>query len=117
MILYTEDRFILKLLLQNKKINIYHLYQDTNYSVGQIARFLKTYTSKFYIVKWGDTIYLTHYGRFKLKNVNFATTVDDRYWRTIPKELKQPTIDINDTSIDIKIKIRQVRGINSKKGM
>lgn len=116
--LYTEERYLLRLLQKNKKFNLYTVYKETNFSTGQIARFVNQYRSKLYIITIGDNVYVTPIGRFYIGRMNLFAAKEDRYWKEVPHGMKNvKTCDVNCIPDDIKINRKEVRRIISTKGM
>ena len=115
--LYTEERFLLRKLLEEGKFNLYEIYCETLFTSGQIARFVKSYSRKFYIVKIGKNVYLTFIGRFFIKRMNLFASKEDRYWKELPVEMKiLSSYEKNQVPQNLVISRRDVRKIISNKG-
>lgn len=113
--LYTEERYLLRLLLIDKKFNLYDVYKETNFSSGQIARFISTYRRKFFIVKAQSNIYLTPIGRYFLKRMNLYAEKGDMYWKSIPDSMRSnTTCSINEPPQKIKINRKEANKFISR---
>ena len=115
--LYTEERYLLQLLKNEGKFDLYKVYTETNFSTGQLARFLQTYRRKFYIKVSGEQVRLTMLGHFCIKRMNLYTSREDMYWKEIPLDNKCQKGTINEPNGNIKIKRELANRIISKKGM
>ena len=115
--LYTEERYLLRKLIEESKFNLYSVYIETAFSSGQIARFVRCYTRKLYIVTIGNNVYLTPIGRYYIKKIHLFTSEEERYWKKLPDMMKNgTTCVINQVPQDIKISRKEVCKIISKKG-
>lgn len=113
--LYTEERYLLRMLLTNRKFNLYEVYKDTNFSSGQIARFINTYSRKLYIVKSQSNVYLTPIGYYFIKRMNLYAEKGDMYWKSIPDAMRsETTCSINEPPLKIKISRREANKFISR---
>ena len=114
--LYTEERYLLQLLKNEGKIDLYKVYTETNFSTGQLARFLRTYRRRFYIRLNGEQVQLTMLGRYYIRRMNLYASREDMYWKEIPLDKKCQKGTINEPNGNIKIKRELANRIISTKG-
>ena len=103
MILYTEERYLLQKLLMEGHFDLFDVYNETNFSTGQIVRFVNSYTKRLYIVNFRGKIYLTPIGRVFINRKELLTKKQDRYWRYVPSEMLGESCIMNEPSNNIKI--------------
>lgn len=92
----TEERTLLKELIENGVVNLYQIYQATRFSPGQIARVVRHYEDN-HIIKQDDlTIRPTLFGKLVLRRIDLTIKDDrDKYWKQVPKEYRTEQIEIN----------------------
>lgn len=103
MMLYTEERYLLQKLLTEGYVDLFEVYNKTNFSTGQIVRFVNTYTRKLYIISFCGKIYLTPFGRIFIKPTKLLTEKRDMYWKRVPHRMKTKRCNINEPANVIKI--------------
>lgn len=93
--MYTEERYFLNRLRVEGKVNLYQAYLETSFSTGQIARFVRKYVRKLFIIKVRNTIYLTPFGSYFLREFKSTVSREEMYWKWIPQSMLCDELEVN----------------------
>lgn len=95
---FSEDIEFLKELYEKKKVNIYLFHEKYMLSPAQLARTINKFTDKRIIIFKDNVVTLTKKGEiWIISNRKFLFLKEkNRYWKDIPKEMKQERIGIKD---------------------
>lgn len=101
--LYTEERYLFQKLLIEGHFDLFDVYSETQFSTGQIVRFVNSYTKRLYIISFRGKIYLTPFGRICINRKGLLARKQDMYWKRVPSEMTSERCNINEPSSILKI--------------
>jgi|SRR5690606_5806859 len=96
--LYSEDIEFIKELLDKKKVNLYFFHEKYLLSPAQLARTINKFLEGNLVELNNEEIRLTLEGEKWVVCNRKSLFLNERkkYWKEIPSEMKQASIDIND---------------------
>tara|TARA_R100000789_G_scaffold97449_1_gene99967 strand:- start:173 stop:532 length:360 start_codon:yes stop_codon:yes gene_type:complete len=98
MIFFSEDIEFLRELYINRSLNIYFFHEKYKLSPLQLSRTINKFKKIDLIVLENRVVYLNEKGRDWVFSKRKELFLEERlkYWKIIPQEMKQNSIEINE---------------------